>query len=468
MNPFPGLRPFRIDEKYLFFGREEQTAELVQRLGAKRFLAVVGTSGSGKSSLVQAWLLPHLYGGTMLDAGFRWELAVMRPGGDPLTHLARALIDAELYGEVRESSPFEIRATLSRSRRGLVEAVRQSSMEAEDNLLVVVDQFEELFRFRRSSRSNLEEASAFVKLLIHASQQTEIPVYIVLTMRSDYLGDCSEFAGLAEAVNSGEYLIPRLDREQRRTTIAGPIRVGGGEITSRLLQKLLNDVGDNPDHLPVLQHALMRTWNCWETERNKDEPLDLHHYEAVGGMEEALSRHADEVFLSLPDDDHRGVAERLFKALTERGSDGRGIRRPGCLRDLCAVANADIKTVITIIDQFRQLGRTFLMPGVAVELQQETVIDISHESLMRVWLRLKGWVEDESQSARIYRRLRETAELHAEEKAGLYHQPDLEIALSWREESAPNDAWAQQYGGQFAKTMAFLEESEEAARRTER
>ena len=128
-NPFPGLRPFRIDEKYLFFGREEQTAELLQRLRDRRFLAVVGTSGSGKSSLVQAGLLPQLYGGTMLKAGFQWEVAVMRPGGDPLTHLAKALVDADLYDSDRESSVFEARATLSRSGLGLVEAVRQSDME---------------------------------------------------------------------------------------------------------------------------------------------------------------------------------------------------------------------------------------------------------------------------------------------------------------------------------------------------
>ncbi|NIP94098.1 MAG: hypothetical protein GWO24_11855, partial [Akkermansiaceae bacterium] len=353
----------------------------------RRFLAVVGTSGSGKSSLVQAGLLPHLYGGAMLEAGFQWEVAVMRPGGDPLTHLARALVEADLYDPERESSVLEARATLSRSGLGLVEAVRQSEMEEGSNLLVVVDQFEEIFRFRRSGTEHMEEAGAFIKLLLRAAQQTEVPIYVALTMRSDYLGDCSEFPGLAEAVNDGEYLIPRLNRDQRRSAISGPVKVGGGEIAPRLLQKLLNDVGDNPDQLPVLQHALMRTWDRWEEDHEEGEPLDLRHYESVGGMAEALSRHADEVYAELPDDHHRLVAERIFKALTERSSDNRGIRRPAQLRKLCAIGATDQDTARTVIDAYRRLGRTLLMPMEGVELLPETVIDISHESLMRGWRR---------------------------------------------------------------------------------
>ncbi len=466
-NPFPGLRPFRTDEIYLFFGREEQTAELLQRLRQTRFLAVVGTSGSGKSSLVQAGLLPELHGGMMLDAGSHWEMAVMRPGGNPMTNLAEALVAADLYDPDRENAVLEVRATLSRSGLGLVEAVRQSDLEEGTNILLVVDQFEEIFRFRRSGSARMEEAGAFVNLLLEASRNSEIPIYIALTMRSDYLGDCSEFPGLAEAVNDGEYLIPRLDREQKRSAISGPVKVGGGEIAPRLLQKLLNDVGDNPDHLPILQHALMRTWDAWEDDHAHEEPIDLRHYEAVGGMAEALSRHADEVFHELPDGKLRRIAEKVFKALTERSTDNRGIRRPAQLCKLCAIADADEESVRAVVDPFRHLGRTFLMPPEEKELSASTVIDISHESLMRVWTRLDGWAEEESQSARIYRRLVDTEALHRDGKAGLYHDPDLQIAQSWREEEAPNEAWADQYGGGFDEAMTFLDRSSGAARQKE-
>ena len=360
INPFPGLRPFRMEEKYLFFGREEQTRELLQRLRTSRFLAVVGTSGSGKSSLVQAGLLPHLYGGAMQEAGFQWEVAVMRPGGDPLTRLAEALVATDLYDPNRESAVLETRATLSRSALGLVESVRQSDIEPGSNLLVVVDQFEELFRFRHSGGTqHTEEAEVFVKLLLRASQQSEVPIYITLTMRSDYLGDCAQFPGLAEAVNDGEYLIPRLSRHQRRRAIEGPVKVGGGTIAPRLLQMLLNDVGDNPDHLPVLQHALMRTWDAWEHDREAIEAIDLRHYHGVGGMEEALSRHADEVYHELPDEEHRQIAEKVFKALTERSTDNRGIRRPARLRKLCAIAATEEGKAKAIIEAYRKMAEPF-------------------------------------------------------------------------------------------------------------
>src|SRR5229473_407783 len=128
MNPFPGLRPFRQDEDYLFFGREEQTMELLNRLGTHRFVAVVGTSGSGKSSLVRCGLLSELLGGKMLGAGAAWEIAVTHPGGNPLALLTDALLEAGLYDREEEHARENLLATLSRSHFGLVEAVKQAGL----------------------------------------------------------------------------------------------------------------------------------------------------------------------------------------------------------------------------------------------------------------------------------------------------------------------------------------------------
>src|SRR5262245_23574758 len=458
-NPFPGLRPFLAEEDYLFFGREEQTAELLSLLRRHRFLAVVGTSGSGKSSLVRAGLLPALHGGTLAQAGSAWEVVVLRPGGDSIDNLARALLKADLYdAEDAESLP-RLVATLTRSRLGPVEAVKQSHLPENTNFLVVVDQFEELFRFRQSGISSQETAAALVRLLLAASQQADQPIYVAITMRSDYLGDCSQIPGLAEAVNDGEYLIPRLSREQRRSAIENPISVGGGSIAPRLLHNLLNDVGDDPDQLPLLQHALMRIWDCWAADHADGEPLDLRHYERIGRLQEALSLHADEAYAELPDDQHRRLACKLFQALTERGSDNRGIRRPTRFDRLCAILDAPPAEVAAVVEAFRQVGRTFLMPMPDVALTPQTVIDISHESLMRVWQRLCSWVEDEAQSARVFRRLSDTARLWKEGYAGLFRDPDLQIALTWREQKQPNADWAEQYGGDFEKAIAFLEAS---------
>ena len=300
-NPFPGLRPFRSDEHHLFFGREEQTAALLQLLRTNRFLAVVGTSGSGKSSLVRAGMIAELHGGTMTQAGSTWEVIILRPGGSPIENLARAFVEADLYDREDPSTLPRLLATLNRSRFGLVEAMKQCDLfEPGTNLLVVVDQFEELFRFRQQGVDSEETAAAFVNLLLSASEQAECPIYVTITMRSDYLGDCSEIPGLAEAVNEGEYLIPRLLRDQKRDAIEKPIGVGGAKISPMLVQRLLNDVGDDPDQLPVLQHALMRMWDAWSTGADHDRPIDFADFEATGGLAAALSNHADEIHDALP------------------------------------------------------------------------------------------------------------------------------------------------------------------------
>jgi energy-coupling factor transporter ATP-binding protein EcfA2 len=269
-NPYPGLRPFLADETHLFFGRDAHRIELLQRLRQTRFLAVVGTSGSGKSSLVRAGLLPGLLGGFMAGQGRRWRIADLRPGTDPIGNLARAL---DQVGALREQPLAEdessfTAATLRRSSLGLVQAFDEARLPASDTLLVLVDQFEELFRGMDSGGTvSHDDAAAFVKLLLAASTQAQDRIYVVLTMRSDFLGDCARFRGLPEAINAGQYLVPRLTRDQTREAIAGPAAVRGVMLASSLLDRLLNDVADSPDQLPILQHALMRTWDHWVRRR---------------------------------------------------------------------------------------------------------------------------------------------------------------------------------------------------------
>jgi WD40 repeat protein/tetratricopeptide (TPR) repeat protein len=462
VNPFPGLRPFRQEEDYLFFGREEQTMALLQLLGSQRFVAVVGTSGSGKSSLVRCGLLSELLGGKLKKAGASWEVAVTHPGGNPLAILAEAILEAGLYDPEVENARENLLATLSRSHKGLVEAVKQARLGEDVNFLLVVDQFEEIFRYSDAGQQQQEVANEFVSLLLEAVAQTSVPIFIVLTMRSDFIGDCGEFEGLAEAVNRGEFLIPRLSREQYKRAIEAPIKVAGGQITPRLLQRLLNDLGQQADQLPCLQHALMRTWSVW-SERGDKGALDLDDYHRIGRMSEALSLHADEIYQALPSDRYRELCALMFKALTVQESENRGIRRPQRLGVLCRILEVPANEIIPIIDAFRQQHVTFLTPPSDVTLNEKSIIDISHESLMRVWTRLRRWVDEEAQAVGIYRRLSESAQLHAQGKAGLYRDPELGIALAWREASRPNEAWAERYHAGFANAMTFLESSQKAA-----
>lgn len=573
-NPFPGLRPFEYHEYELFFGREEQYEEMIDRLSETRFLAVVGTSGSGKSSLVKAGLLPALYGGHMLSAGPEWRVAEFRPKDDPIRELALALNHKRVFGDnckddgcsdfkltestnwvglcarvrkeangkectpsgrilevlpeekrslfsdltqngdpthrskiiqvfngllerrdfyqdasfqsvplskeikdlldqksltneeiqklnrllLEASFPQEIakkiesqaqitEVTLRRGDLGLIEVAREAKMPAEENLLVVVDQFEELFRYAKISEHGPHgnQAAAFVKLLLAASAQHEIPIYVVLTMRSDYLGDCAKFWGLPEAINKGQYLIPRLTRDQRREAIKGPIGLRGAKITAQLVNQLLNDMGDDPDQLPILQHALMRTWDQWEKDHGDGEPIDVRHYEAIGRMAEALSLHADEAYNELSDDRSREIAEKMFKCLTEKGMGHSETRRPTSVDEILAVTGAEAKELVSVINVFRREGRSFLLPAARKPLKREALIDISHESLIRNWKRLKDWVKEETESANVYRRLVETATLYQQGKAGTLTDLEIDHALKWKEKNKPNLAWASPY-----------------------
>jgi len=366
LNPFPGLRPFQPDEDHLFFGREKQIDEVLRKLRTNRFLLVTGASGSGKSSLVRSGLIPSLYSGLMANTGSDWRVAILRPGEDPLGNLAAALDQPNVLAMSGESSVTNrmlIDVTLRRSGLGLIEAVRQARIPPQDNVLIVVDQFEELFRFRNSSAAlnSRNEAAAFVKLLLEAAQQNTVPIRIVLTMRADFIGDCMEFMGLPEALNTGQYLVPRMTRDQLRSAITGPVAVAGGSIAPRLVSRLLNDYGDDPDQLPVLQHALMRTWEYWSRRHVKDEPIDIAHYEAVGGMKEALSLHAEEAYREAESIDAK-TTERIFKALTDTSKGAKGIRRPTSIEELAAICDCSQTEILSIIEIFRQPGRSFLMP----------------------------------------------------------------------------------------------------------
>lgn len=478
-NPFPGLRPFEPDEDHLFFGREKETDQLLRRLRTTRFVSVVGSSGSGKSSLVRSGLIPSLHSGFMVAAGSSWRVATLRPGEDPIGHLASALSRPEILGtddELADTNCLLIESTLRRGALGLVDAVRHARVPREDNLLIVVDQFEELFRFHRSrhAATSTGDAIGLVNLLLEATRQEQVPIYVVLTMRSDFIGDCIEYSGLPEAVNAGQYLVPRLTRAELRSAITGPVAVEGGSITPRLVLRVLNDLGHDQDQLPVLQHALMRTWDHWaEAHHPPGTPIDIADYETVGTLTHALSQHAEEAYADAGAA-RAPLVERLFKALTDTFADPRGVRRPTAIRDLAAICEAPEAEVIEVVDIFRRRGRSFLMPPPPTPLGPASIVDLSHESLMRCWTRLIAWAEEERAAAAFYVRLSQAAEWYEEGSAGLWRDPELALALRWKEETQPTPAWAMRYNETLDRALLFLERSEaerarvEAAREKER
>jgi WD40 repeat protein/tetratricopeptide (TPR) repeat protein len=468
-NPYPGLRPFLKSEAHLFFGRENQIDAIVDKLSAARFVTVVGTSGSGKTSLVNCGLQPALHRGLMSNAGTSWKIVQFRPGSRAIAAMTSALSAPDaIYSDYHGSIPLKeiVETSLQISKRGLVDAIEDARLIDGTNVLIVVDQFEELFRYRGVGLTQSDcpernqEASAFVELLLEARRQTDVPIYIVITMRSDFLGNAAEFPGLPEAINQGQYLVPRMTREEQRSAIQRPARVGGAEISPVLLTRLVNDVGDNPDQLSILQHALNRTWDHW-LKQGEDRPIDLPDYEAIGTMAQALDRHAERAFDELKGETARKRCERVFKMLTDRGTDSRGIRRPLEFEKLCTLTGESPENpeeLIAILNIFREPTRSFLMPPASEPLQAGTVVDISHESLMRIWERLKEWVGEESLSAQQYIRLSDAARRRP--ATALWIDPDIHLALEWKKTEQPSEAWAGLYGGGFDTAMAFLAESE--------
>jgi tetratricopeptide (TPR) repeat protein len=466
-NPFPGLRPFEREESHLFFGREGQSQQILERLRHSRLLAIVGTSGSGKSSLVRAGILTDLYGGNFARAGSHWRVVLFRPGADPIKSLAGELNKTDVIGKVAENDGdvaldaatlLEVR--LRRGGLGLIEVVRLARLRQDQNILIVVDQFEELFRFADTPKRQ-EDAAAFVKLVLEATRQTELPIYVILAMRSDYIGDCARFRDLPEAVTSGLYLIPRMTRDQRRAAIEGPVRVAGGKISRRLVNRLLNDVGDDPDQLPIMQHALMRTWDEWKKRASSGGAMDIEDYLAIGGTAKALSDHADEAYGDL-DEKGQNIARRMFQSLTERDAESREVRHATQIAVIAEIVGEPLFAILPVIEEFRKPGRSFLMPLAGVPLDGNTLVDISHESLIRCWKRLYEWVEEEAEWAKTYRHLADTAALYAGGKASLLRDPDLAVNLAWWEVVKPTKAWSQRYHGGFDAAEAFLDASRAA------
>ncbi len=340
-------------------------------------------------------------------------------------------------------------------RRGTVSQI------GDERLLVVVDQFEELFRFHAGAddRGVHPDGQRFVQLLVEATRDADSSVDVIITMRSDFLGDCSQFRDLPEVINQGSYLVPRLTRGQLREAFTAPAAVGGAVLSPRLVQRLLNDAGADPDMLPVMQHAMMRTWDTWVDAAGAFGVIDIDHYEACGGADDALSRHADEAYFELADDRRRSIAELMFKRVTELGDDRRETRRPASLAEIAAVAGTTPAEVEECIAHFSEPGRSF------VTVSADGIVDISHESLIRQWPRLTAWTHDEAASRDVYRRLADAADRWERGAAALLHDPDLQIAARWWTDTKPTQSWAERYDPAFERASHYLARSRRSAKR---
>ena len=294
-----------------------------------------------------------------------WRFVIMRPGLDPYENLLHELLPQLAPGLSLDPKLKEFRRqTLRGGPRGLVEVAADSLLPEPARLVVLVDQFEEIFRFlERGGPSQPEDGSspadrrnaalAFVDMLLATTAERNLHVYIVLTMRSEYLGECEAFLGLSAAITKSQFLTPRMTREQIQDIIERPIAAAGGRIEPQVVTDLLNSLGTAQDQLPRVEHILLRMWNqnqarkALETQQEPDQPVILtpDDYRAAGRFESALDQHADQLYCELgspgatPDQqsEKQRVAEQLFRSLAVRSSQGTLVRRLSSLGEVALV-----------------------------------------------------------------------------------------------------------------------------------
>ena len=466
INPFPGLREFNEDEGHLFFGREKQIDELLKKLRTSRFIAVLGESGTGKSSLIKAGIIPSLYSGFMTDKSAEWRVFHIRPGSDPIKNLTDVLNSPDLMYE-RSADPEILKSitetTLQKSDQGIVESLKQTNLKEKENFLLIVDQFEELFSCKEQEDGEVScrSSAIFVNLLLNAISQKTFPVYIIITLRSDMLGKCSEFQGLPEAINQAQYLMPNLLREENKRAISGPLAVSQIKITRRLENQLLDNLTNTKDQLPLLQFTLKRACELWRKNNRDNTPLDIEHYKEIGGMEDAINQYAESIYTRIEDMKSLRIADTVFTMVTEQNEEQNNVRRPTKLKELAKIADASSEQVIEVINKFREPGFELIHPPANIPLTEDTVIDICHESLMRQWRRFSILIEEEQESAKLYKRLAESARLYQQGKSELWKDPDLMLARSWYLGNKPNAEWAKRYDPSFERAITFLKASED-------
>lgn len=463
-NPFPGLRAFRPDEGHLFFGRIESTLKVVSKLKDNRFVAVLGASGSGKSSLVMSGVIPALLRENS-EGKKLWSYLVFRPALNPVDHLASELSALSASAGFTQLTEQNVAASLHNRAEGLADVVGRIRKNLRQQIVIVIDQFEELFRFSpaASAGTPCDDASDFIDLIVSAVQNPDQGLYIILTVRSEYVSECARFNSLTNLMNGSSYLLPQIPTDLMGAVIEEPVKLSGASIDRSLVKVILGDVEERPGQLPVLQHLMMRLWDHWSRLGDMSRPVSISDYEAVGRLKGAISQHAGQALESL-DERHRYVCSRLFRAITARTDDGRELRKPERISTIEALTGCSEHEIIGVAEVFRAPEYSFLTPSKEIPLSGDSILDLTHESIIRLWDTLRRWMDEEEASVKTYRNLAASARQYQEGNGRLWIAPDLLLALRWSEENKPTLAWAERIDPAFERAMLFLKNSEEEYR----
>ena len=512
--PYTGLRPFTEEESIYFKGRDEHIEQATRQLEKNKFIMLTGASGDGKSSLVYAGIIPNAKAGFLKASFSNWSVVDFRPERNPLGNLSRALatqlgvqpgtVQTELnYGfsalaDIYKASPlhYDSRSTewLDASDTEKNEKRRKAA-----NLIILADQFEEFFTNPENFQKGVpsQEAMSVTNLLLETARialEENLPIYVIITMRSDYIGQCAAFRGLPEYIGFSQFFVPRLNRKELREVIEEPALLSGNQISRRLTERLIHDMVEGTDQLPILQHALNQIWKMADSGRQE---MDLIHYAMVGGiqgnelpdndatkfrawfeslpekvqscyhqpsLQNVLNTHANKLYNQasdylrennkgqISDTDARMIIEIAFKCLTKI-DNSRAVRNRMTLGEITSIIDVprlDFRTVGNTLDIFREPGNTLLRPfsEETGELKESDVLDITHESLIRNWENLGKWAKEEFDSYTISLDLgQQLNRWMKSNKSGdfLLSIGPLTYFEGWINRVKPNAAWIARY-----------------------
>ncbi|MES2139308.1 MAG: hypothetical protein V4511_06340 [Bacteroidota bacterium] len=478
--PYPGLRPFNEEESIFFRGREEHIEKITSQLQERKFVMLTGASGDGKSSIVYAGVIPNARAGFFKAKFNNWLIADFRPERSPLKNMAITLAEKLGYTDIEyvekelsfgfsslinlyKKSPFYLDYN-GQLWNSADETERKKLKRKAANLFILVDQFEEFFT--NSENYNNGKASVNAQAVINLLLETakialaeDLPIYIICTMRSDYVGQCAVFRGLPEYIGFSQFFVPRLKRKEVHQVIEEPATLSGNRISNRLIETLINEC-EGLDQLPILQHALNSIWKC-HVQDNAAE-MDIIHYAKVGGIDgklipedqkmifsnwyndqpeykqkileggslaNVLNAHARELFESSVDycrkhigrdvsreDAHR-ILKKILTCLTKI-NDSRAVRNRATVLEIKQIIGekVDNRLIGGLVNIFREPGNTLLKPYIldsftgSNELNDEDILDITHESLIRNWTELAEWTKQDHENVSVINDLKKQVE----------------------------------------------------------
>src|SRR6516225_4650350 len=456
-SPFPGLRPFRItateDESLIFYGRNLAKDEILARLNSSHLVFVVGPSGCGKSSLVKVGVIPALDAGLLTRPGSNWRTAEMRPGDRPVRNLASVLATLRIDASESDMSG-QLYDVLCSDDNGLWLVAETLAPRAAPNpLLILVDQFEEVFASQVLEQS---ESKLLLELIVTFWTKAHPNLFLVVNMRTDFLEKCANFLKLADVINATLFITPVLRDSELKSVISLPPEPYHGAVEEKLVKAIVKDasseIGYNPDHLPLMQHALSWLWNNAISAAGlsnspprpdaiaPSQTIMLTHdrYVEHGGLKGILNKHADELLAGLSERERR-IAQVVFTRLSQR-DENRYRRSPTPAAALATLANCDTAELERVVSVFSDPSVCFLdrrpLANGAGEL-----IDVSHESLIRQWDRLRGWVDEEAEKVRRFRELDGSAyrwQRHKRSSSFLKRGAELGVWRQWWKSQNPS------------------------------